>query len=30
MALLWSARDPEKAKLVIERGADVNAQVVTV
>jgi hypothetical protein len=22
---LWSARDPEKAKLLIERGADVNA-----
>ena len=25
-ALLWSARDPDKARLLIERGADVNAQ----
>ena len=24
-ALLWAARDPEKARLLIERGADVNA-----
>jgi ankyrin repeat protein len=25
-ALLWCARDPDKARLLIERGADVNAQ----
>ena len=25
-ALLWAARDPEKARLLIERGADVNAR----
>ena len=25
-ALLWAARDPEKARLLIEHGADVNAQ----
>lgn len=25
-ALLWSARDPEKARLLVERGADVNAR----
>ncbi len=25
-ALLWCARDPEKARILIERGADVNAQ----
>ncbi len=25
-ALLWAARDPEKARLLVERGADVNAR----